>query len=492
MLMVNALAGTGKTSTTVMGLGVKKPSGMVLSDEQKAIIRHMRGCGGTKAAQAFNKSISIELEKRVPAGCECGTSNSFGHRAWAKHVGSRIVLDNLKIRKQCRELIGKDLAWKERMSVETAVDKIISLCKCYLFDPTSENGMTHMKWLADRFDIDFDPLIAEYAVKTFEEGLRNKSYIDFNDQNFLPIYHDIKLPVYDHMLVDEVQDLNRAKIEMALRMGKQVTAVGDRHQAIYGFSGADSDAMDLLLDKMEDLDDETITLPLTITRRCSKAVTALAQTIVPEFRCTDDAVEGKVASIKGGNFAENYLGKEPSMIICRINAPLTSLAFKMIANGQRCYIQGRDIGKGIKAEIKRSGQNDLRAALRFVNDRIEQKCGEIRTRPFPDETQIEALQDKLDCIRILSEGCDNVGEFEHKVDSLFKDSGGPNDTRLSSGHKAKGLEHRKVFIYRADKMMLPSKQEYQREQEKNLAYVMYTRSLDELYKVYPEDNEDDR
>lgn len=502
MLMVNALAGTGKTSTGVLGLGVKKPNGMKLSDEQKAIIRIMRGCRGSIAAQAFNKSIAIELSERAPRNCVCKTSNAFGHGAWAKHIDSNPSLDNLKIRKQCREIVGTSLPWKDRMKIETAVDKIVSLCKCYLFDPTSEretnwisgaeyrDGVGAMRWLCDRFDIDSGPDIFEYAQKTFTKGINSLTYIDFNDQNFLPIYHQIDLPTFGHLLIDEVQDCNRAKIAMAFMMAEELTAIGDVNQAIYGFSGADSDAMENMWNRMKEIDSNAKNLPLTITRRCPKEVVRLANTIVPDLRCPDDAPDGRVYKVKEGEFVSNILGKEPSMVICRINAPLTSLAFKMIARGQRCYIQGRDIGSGIKSEVKKTGESDLRLAIRKVNERIENRKMDLMSRDFPDDNQVEALNDKLACIHILAADADNVQEFCNIVDGLFKDSGSANDTRLSSVHKAKGLEHRKVFIYKSNKLRLNVKQQFQKVQENNLAYVAYTRSMDELGLV-EEDSKDD-
>jgi len=124
-----------------------------------------------------------------------------------------------------------------------------------------------------------------------------------------------------------------------------------------------------------------------------------------------------------------------------------------------------------------------------VHDRIERRKMEILQRDFPDENQIEALNDKLACIDILAGDADTVEEFNGIVDRLFKDSGDKKDTRLSSIHKAKGLEHPIVHVYMSNKLMQNftrkgrKEQAYQREQEKNLAYVGYTRSMNELYQI---------
>lgn len=499
--MVNALAGTGKTSTGVWGLGARVPKGVKVSEEQKAIIKLMRTYTGSQAAMAFNRSIADKLKEEAPRTCVCNTSNGFGHQAWAKHLDMKLGQpDALKNRKICREILGNTYSWKERSRIETAVDHIVGLCKSYLFDPTtserknyiysdlSVDGYGAMKWLCDRFDIDADPAVFEYAVKTFKKGVEPNAFIDWNDQIFMPIYHDIVLPVYDHVLVDEVQDLNRAKQELAFRMGKQITAVGDNNQAIYGFSGADSESMATMWKRMQDIDAEAVNLPLTITRRNPRKVVELANRIVPALKARPDAPEGIVENMSMDNF-HKIVGNVPSMVVCRVNAPLSSLAFKLLAQGKRCYIQGRDIGNGIKSEIKRTGENDLRTALAKVHDRIEKRKIEILTREFPDENQIEALNDKLNCIDILAGDADTIEEFNGIIDRLFKDAGSERDTRLSSVHKAKGLEHPIVHVYMSNKLGRGGKLPSLAQQEKNLEYVAYTRSMSELYLIPEEQKE---
>lgn len=500
--MVNALAGTGKTTTVLWGAGDRVPDDISVSSEQKDIIKEMRKHRGTIAACAFNKSIAMELQERAPRGVECATSNAFGHRAWCRFMEvSKLEPDALKNRRLCREELGQRFNFKERVRIECAVDDIVGFCKNFLFDPCASDKVNHinddisldgigaMRYLCDTYGIDSDPVVLEFAQKIFKKGVDAKGYIDWDDQVFMPLWYNVPLQVFDHLIVDECQDLNRAKQELAFRMGKYITCVGDVNQAIYGFSGADAEAMQNLWKRMVNADKKSSQLPMTITRRCPKLVVQKANIFVPELRARDDAPNGIVADISERKFMDQVM-KEPSMVVCRVNAPLTSLAFKMIARGVRCYIQGRDIGTGIKSEIKRTGEQNLSTAVAKVHDRIERKKMEIGQRDFVDEAAIEALTDKMICIDILSGDCDNVQEFCDAVDKLFKDSGGPNDIRLSSVHKAKGLEHEKVYVYKADKLRLKTKKAYQAKQENNLAYVAYTRSKSELYSVFEEQEDD--
>ena len=71
-LMVNALAGTGKTTTLVMLAKALGP--------QPAL------------ALAFNKKIKEELEKRFPSNFTVMTMNGLGHRAWSQSINKKKML----------------------------------------------------------------------------------------------------------------------------------------------------------------------------------------------------------------------------------------------------------------------------------------------------------------------------------------------------------------------------------------------------------------
>ena len=172
---------------------------------------------GSMAACAFNVSIRDELKARAPAGVTVNTCNGFGNQAWCKHLNiSKCTVDAWKNSKLFRDIVGKSMQYKERARVESAVDKLVGLAKCYMFDLSTEantnwlhsdvytNGRGAMLWLADRFDIDSDPVVLEYAVKVFLKGISTESYIDFDDQNFLPLFYEVDtIPKFSHLLVDE-------------------------------------------------------------------------------------------------------------------------------------------------------------------------------------------------------------------------------------------------------------------------------------------------
>lgn len=512
MLLVDAKAGTGKTTTAMFGLGVKVPKGMKMSDEQKEIIKLMRSFKWEScAAQAFNRDIAEELKGRVPEGVTAATCNSFGNTAWLAHLKrlhgdtKRVKVDAFKSNSLFREIATR-IPYKERMKLEGSVCGLVNHCKSYLIDPVAEEN--RVRWLADRFDLDLDAQILDYVQQVFKMGLDGTNVIDYNDQIFLPIWHGVRIPKYDLVLVDELQDLNVAKQEFAFRMaGKYIVGIGDVNQAIYGFSGADSDAMTHFSIRMLEATDSGTDLgcagytklPLTITRRNPKSVVREANRYVPELRAADDAEEGIVESVKESSFIDDLCeDKEGRMILCRVNAPLASLAFRLIARNRRCFIQGKDIGSGIKSTVKSTKEDNLSRAVGKAIEKINKKIEEIQKKPFPDESKVESLKDRVYCIQFLSDGCTSIDQFCGKVDSLFKDSGAPGDHQLSSVHKSKGLEKKHVCIYKPSKLpFLPGMRKnrdgtpgFQAQQERNLAYVAYTRSMYQLSFVVEDRKED--
>jgi superfamily I DNA/RNA helicase len=76
-----------------------------------------------------------------------------------------------------------------------------------------------------------------------------------------------------------------------------------------------------------------------------------------------------------------------------------------------------------------------------------------------------------------------VDEVIQKIESIFTDDKTTPGIMLSSVHKSKGLEARRVFILLPEEAPMPhpmSKTSWGREQEMNLKYVAITRAIEEL------------
>ena len=79
---------------------------------------------------------------------------------------------------------------------------------------------------------------AEYFLQIYiyYEDIKKGKGIDYSDMliRFLLLK---KTPIFDYVLIDELQDVNDMEVNIALRSGKKFFAVGDKKQAIFGFQG---------------------------------------------------------------------------------------------------------------------------------------------------------------------------------------------------------------------------------------------------------------
>jgi superfamily I DNA/RNA helicase len=308
------------------------------------------------------------------------------------------------------------------------------------------------------------------------------SLIDFDDQLYMPVISGARFIQNDFLFVDEAQDVNqvqRAMLRRALKPGGRLIAVGDPGQAIYGFRGADVDAIDNIKKEFD-----AIELPLSISYRCPQSVVREAQQFVSHIQAASSAPEGKVSHL--GKYGPEVFGSHDS-IICRNTAPLIDLAYKLIRAHVPCKVKGRDIGQGLISLIRKLEPK----SLSHLEDRL-QSYAEREVAKFiakGQEERADALMDRVTTIQVFMEmqpESGNVGTLIQSIESMFSDSNGC--LMLCTIHKAKGLEWQKVFILDPDRM--PSKwarQAWQKQQETNLQYVAVTRAKSEL--VYIQSNQ---
>ncbi|MCX8163464.1 MAG: UvrD-helicase domain-containing protein [Candidatus Micrarchaeota archaeon] len=78
----------------------------------------------------------------------------------------------------------------------------------------------------------------EYFVEIYKyyENIKRQRGIDYADMllEFLELKNK---PIYEYVLIDELQDINSLEAQIALSSAKKYFAVGDKKQAIFGFQG---------------------------------------------------------------------------------------------------------------------------------------------------------------------------------------------------------------------------------------------------------------
>lgn len=507
-VIVLARAGTGKTTTLIEGLKQLKgqKSKLTPSPQQKAVwdsIALSKNEAKTVAFVAFNKSIATELQERVPSGCDAMTNHSLGNKAVRAAFGN-LKLNNYRVQNLIEEITGKDIRElrKNDFTMIKAVESLVGLCKMNLTD-LSVNPVDELSQLAAHYDIElngsFDK-VCELVPKILErckEVTKDRSF-DFNDMIWLPVALNLPVSKYDLLLVDEAQDLNRCQQALLKTAGKRLIFCGDDRQAIYGFAGADAESLNRLQEELSATPAGCQVLPLTVTRRCGKLIVKEANTIVADFEAFETNCEGQISQDvfdNDSNPQKTYRAqvKEGDMLLCRVNAPLVSQCFKFIREGRKANIQGRDIGQGLIATVNKlmKGYSETGLELDIVElcSRLSDwKHAEERkenAKRIPSESRLIALQDRYDCLLCFTEGKKTIQEVIDSITDIFTDEKG-NGIRLSSIHKAKGLEADRVFLLEPKSATVPhpmAKSDWQIQQEWNLRYVAITRAIRELIYV---------
>lgn len=457
---------------------------------------------GDVAVMAYNKKIADELKQKLELSgydwrtAQAGTVHSFGYAAWRK-VAPGVKIDNNKVDQIILEL-SFGVGGSFFIQNATAIGKLVSLAKQRAIGYLCPLDDIH-QWVDiwDHFDIDDEVLedvsrteVISAALQVYRTSLNKcRDVIDFDDMILAPLYFRAKFWPKSWILVDESQDTNPARRALALAMLKPRTGrmvfVGDPAQAIYGFTGADSDSMNQLR-----LATNAKTLPLNVTRRCPKAVVKEAQRLVPDFKAWDGAIEGNVRAIEFKDLTAEPLTANDA-ILCRNTAPLISIAYMLIGAGRACIVEGREIGTGLIKLARNWKVKDLAALKKKLEAHEERLTAKYSAMGRMDK--VERLKDQVDCLRIIIESCqakkkNSVDDVVAEITNMFgntPEGERPKVLTLSTVHKSKGREWERVYIYgRARYMPSPyAKKDWQMEQETNLEYVAITRALQELIDV---------
>jgi superfamily I DNA/RNA helicase len=491
-IQVQAVAGSGKTTTLVQALN-RLPID---------ILRSTLVC-------AFNKEIANELGSRVPNGVTVKTIHSVGlttimrvmkqtNPSWSPQM-----INGSKYRNMIRW-------WSEQRGgvpeeVSTAIHDLIHYARVTLTNPRDGEALREL--LAD-YDVEcpanyvndicdlWVPMFLEWGAfgRERQDGEKASTptwgpeeVIDFDDMLWLPQVRNWQPKRFKRVMVDECQDLSKAQLELVLKCLEDdalLIAVGDPKQAIYGFTGADVRSYQNIQERTQ-----AEQLPLSVCYRCPRAVVEAAKELVPDIECGPDAAMGVVETIKDESF--EGMVELNNMVLCRVNAPLISTAFALLAQGKRARVRGRDIGaqmvKLIDNIAKRPGFRFSEFSLN-VNEWMTAEINSLDRKKGDAALKEESLRDRAESICALysaavSRGATSIADLRAEVQALFTDDES-GYIILSSIHRAKGLEADRVFILKPQHLPHPmAKSERQIEQEWNLKYVAITRAKRELYFV---------
>lgn len=468
--IIEAVAGSGKTTTIVNALK--------LIPKDKSILM-----------VAFNKSIAEELKARVPNNVQVKTFNGLGHSVLYSRLG-RLNVDSYKTRNILKKLMDS-LDYKEYgelvYQLTGYIKRLGLLPKEIQGIPLIEDSKTEWMNIINHFGLPIEKGMLDTVIYYSKQAIissvnmaADDKVVDFDDQIYIPAIKNMRGNSYDVIFVDEAQDVSPVRtklIQLVLNDGGRVIAVGDTCQAIYGFTGSDTKAIQTLKETFN-----AMSLPLSISYRCAKSIVNEAKKVVPVIESADTAPEGSV--IKLDSFNLNMFNSG-DMILCRKNAPIVSLCFKLISRGIPAKVMGRDISTGLVKLIEKLKAKDLKGSKGLKEKLLTWEAKEIRkwnAEERPD--MVENVKDKVSCIFAVLERTtvNTVPDLIREIESMFSDDSNNKKTvLLSSIHKSKGLEADTVYFL--DSEMIPLKfatKDWEIEQEYNLKYVAITRAKTKL------------
>lgn len=508
-MVIEAVAGSGKTWT--------------IEQSTKLVPRNK-----TYVFLSFNKHIKDEFKRRRP-DANALTFNGAGNTAVINKLKSsgkinkKFELNNLNnILDNLFDNRYTHFTLEEQDELRPAVRRLVSLYKA--------TGLTKIEERLDEIKVKIDVeslynLIEEYDIQTecehndlkilcedilninFNIFTNNWNGYDYDDQIWLPsTRNDVKIEQYDYVFIDETQDLNKTQLTLAIKICKpngSIIAVGDRNQSIYGFRGADTEAIPRII---KELNAEVF--PLSITYRCPKshvnAIKEYARNLpdeewTREFKesmekfeyatlqnSIKEAIEGEIIPITFNQVAEKAQGIDK--IICRTNAPLVKIFFQLIRDHKKAIILGKDFGEELKNIIKKVGGNTIDQ----FRKRLEKWYTTKRNKLLEENKSTEKVQDQFETLNILSEDLNSMDDLRTLIKEIFEENEIENKITLSTVHKAKGLEAKtindSIFLIKSygGNIIMPSPQAKNikaKKQENNLMYVGYTRGKNKMYIV---------
>lgn len=496
---INAAAGSGKTTTVV--------------DTYNRIWRSAPDV--TVSFIVFTRAAKYALATKLGGSENVVTCNALGHRAIREHIGvesgyrslnviedkyNALILPFLKrIRVQIKvrkRTTGEGVLFDEEQVVSHLLS-LIDTCRLGLVDP---HDPTAVKDLAKQYGLIVYPELISVLPSVLEKGAEiamSRGEIDHNDQLWLPHYWNISfLDQVDVLFIDEAQDISSAALDVAVRSlssSGRIFAVGDPHQAIYGFAGACHDSMERILKLGEGrtpLNGKRVKiLHLNTCFRCPTNVLRYGR-----------AYRSQIHGLKTGGIVraadvdEMIRDSSPGdLIISRYNASLVSLALLFAEKQKPVFIRGKGFDQHLLnfLSASQSDRNNNEPAESPIKDYIKKTLSDLEKSEI-DDYFLSQQKMILDCFLSLIEQMKSngitaptFGHIENLIVKLFREPAGKGrSVELTTIHGAKGRESNRVwYVQRSLVQQTLSKQSllpWQATQELNADYVALTRASDEM------------
>lgn len=443
-LLIQAFAGTGKT-TTLVGYAEHHPA-----------VKLLYLC--------YNKSVELAARGRFPRNVVCKTAHGLAYAVYGSQYAHKQT-NNLRLTDIARAINSQD--WELVRDVQTTLNNFMA---------SADLEIRHEHF--PRFQGQRMLTSAQQRFLTQALGVARSVWrrmIDLQDTG-LQITHDGYLKLYQlstpdlsqrfgGILLDEGQDVNPVIADIVRTQRIRKVTVGDRHQQIYRFRGAE-DA--LSSDWMADAESHY----LTQSFRFGPAIAHVANIIL--------SYKGETLKLQGLGPKTLVKRSLPTDLphrtfIHRTVIGVIENALSLVPTQPKIYWVG-----GIDSYSLR----DLEDLYLFSRGRHQEVQNRKLLRDYRDYAQYveiaEVSQDSemLRSIRII----DAYPDIPQRILALRSCTVGNEldaTVTLTTGHKAKGLEWDFVCLYddfTADPLA-PDLDRGRRDDELNLLYVAVTRAM---------------
>lgn len=443
LLVVKAYAGTGKTSTLVK-FALKNPTERMLY-------------------VAFNRAIRDEAMSKFPPNVECKTSHQMAFSSFGKKYRSKLK-NNLRLTDIYNAIDSK--CW-------SLTKDVLKSLNSFMTSPDTRILDSHFGGGADKGQVATKSQAEYRAVVLDSVNLVWNRMIDVNDP--FPMVHDGYLKLYQlsgpnlaktykAILFDEAQDSNPVTNSIVIEQDCKVIFVGDDHQQIYRFRGANN-ALDTPALKKAEI------LKLTNSFRFGPQVATVANSLL--------LLKNERTPVVGRGGEDRVILTMPDHIekytvLCRSVAGVISAALEALSKGKTLYWVGgvdsypfsdlEDLYWLSKSDHKRVKNKKTLKDFKSIQNYIS----------IADETQDPEMTRGITLLKNHSD----IPDLINNITLYSTDRPEDADVILSTAHKCKGLEWDNVVL--SDDfpdIFNPKMDTLIKNDEINLLYVAATRAM---------------
>jgi DNA helicase-2/ATP-dependent DNA helicase PcrA len=483
ILLIDAGPGTGKSFT--LNNGYRILSHQIVgrlnpTEEQQAVFDYLQDEYGFLKPPfkvcffAHNNSTKDNLTHRLPPKTRVQTFHGAGMSAiMARYRYQK--LDSTRSEKLISDITGKHL--RDMPSEEKfhwlCIKKYVHYLKLENLTPSQES----MDYIRMKYpDMSIYRIPDDWydrSTRLIDKASIINGSIEFVDMLWLGL-KSVKQPIYDLGFVDESQDISKCAYHLVTRLCKNVVFCGDKNQAINAFAGASEEMYDNIF-KVSDA-----VLPLKVTLRCPPFICDMANAIRKNGIIPGPVTEnGLHETIDYNSLPEKLVQSctpRNSLIISRTNAAVISCALLLHRSNIPCQIIDKDLADEVRYFFGSFHTRDINK----LKDAVD--AYEARGVKSKNLMWAQMCSDKAEYARELLNSVSNWNQLIALIEETFEKH--LDGYKLSSIHKAKGLEAANIFILNPP-IELPAAMAHPvaKEQEINLHFVALTRSSKNLYWV---------